>query len=134
MKNKPYTCPRCGYKTIHKNDMKRHFYNKKRSCPSQEADIELTVEMKEHILMNRIYNVKAKKEEPLGQVIMNNNVVNYYIAGMDTFEKMNKYFSYNKIEHQSLSDTLEDKYKRRVKRLENDSCNVVFELKMDDPY
>jgi hypothetical protein len=57
MHSVPYTCPRCKYTTIHKNDMKRHLYNKKKDCPGSVNDIELTDEIKEKILKNRCYAV-----------------------------------------------------------------------------
>ncbi len=36
MKNKQYTCPRCGYKTWNKGDIKRHFILKKKLVPHKK--------------------------------------------------------------------------------------------------
>jgi hypothetical protein len=57
-KSPEYECPCCGYQTIHKNDMRRHLYNKMKQCPKLLHDIELTDEIKEYILQNRIYKQK----------------------------------------------------------------------------
>lgn len=38
----PYTCPRGGYKTSSKPDMRKHLYNLIKLCPGQVNDIEFT--------------------------------------------------------------------------------------------
>ena len=64
MISQPYTCCRCGYKTSEKYRMNNHLYKKIKSCPAIENNIELTNEIKEFILNNRIYKIpKEKKEE-----------------------------------------------------------------------
>lgn len=72
MRNKApndYTCPRCGYMTDHKGSMRRHLYcTKRETCPSYNHPIELTVEIKEHILLNRVYRAPV----PLGAPIVIN--------------------------------------------------------------
>ena len=50
-----YLCIRCGFNTKIKNDIRRHFYNLKKICPAIKNNIELTDEIKEYILNNRIY-------------------------------------------------------------------------------
>ena len=51
----PYKCPCCGYETEKKSAIIKHFYNLKKLCPKLLNDIELTDEIKEYILANRIY-------------------------------------------------------------------------------
>ena len=46
-----YLCPRCGYSTFRKGDIRTHFAVKK-MCPGL-TDIELTPEIKEQVLSNR---------------------------------------------------------------------------------
>lgn len=36
--NVPYTCPRCGYDTLHKAGMEYHLLNKKRPCPDIQTN------------------------------------------------------------------------------------------------
>ena len=52
-----YGCPRCGYETEHKTNIVNHLYKKKKACPQIKNEIELTDEIKEHILNNRIYKI-----------------------------------------------------------------------------
>lgn len=51
----PYTCPRCGYQTGIKYDMKKHCLLLKAPCPTLAADIQLTHEVVEYVLANREY-------------------------------------------------------------------------------
>ena len=55
-KKKPnYTCIRCEYETKYKTNMHKHLFYKNISCPQTRNLIELTDEIKQHILDNRIY-------------------------------------------------------------------------------
>lgn len=49
-----YKCPRCGFQTNQKNMMRRHLFLLKKQCPGIFQDIELTHEMKDYILANRL--------------------------------------------------------------------------------
>ena len=60
MKKEPYACICCGYTTHLKNDMKRHLYIGKKPCPKILNDIELTDEIKDYILTNRVYHINIK--------------------------------------------------------------------------
>ncbi len=57
-----YACNRCGYKTAIKARMRRHLYCLKKICPGSKNDIELTEEIKEKILANRIYHMPKPVE------------------------------------------------------------------------
>lgn len=63
MKHKDYMCPRCGYCTPFKNDMRKHMYRKLKVCPAALKDIEMTDEIKGYVLDNRVYRVPGEKEE-----------------------------------------------------------------------
>lgn len=56
-KNDDYECIRCGYETFHKSRMRLHLLNKKKPCPASANDIELTDEVINYILNNRIYRI-----------------------------------------------------------------------------
>jgi hypothetical protein len=45
--------------------MHKHFYLLKNTCPGHKRDIELTEEIKQYILKNRIYSAKIKQDEPI---------------------------------------------------------------------
>ena len=49
-----FCCIRCGYNTPYRHCIKRHLL-KNKSCPSTKNNIDLTNEIVEHILKNRIY-------------------------------------------------------------------------------
>ena len=53
-----YQYPRCGYDVENKYCMRRHFYISKNICPALDNNIELTQEIKEYVLANRIYKPK----------------------------------------------------------------------------
>jgi hypothetical protein len=127
---KPYTCPRCDYRTMQRGDMHRHLYVKKKPCPAQEADVELTSDVKQFILKNRVYHIRVTNN--IHQTINQNNTIIHYIAGLDAIEKMQRYLDYNKIELNSLEQTIEDKYSTKARRLENDGYKYGFELKTEN--
>ena len=54
-KKQPYECICCGYATTRKSCMVDHFYKAKKPCPKCINDIDLTDEIKEYILSNRVY-------------------------------------------------------------------------------
>ena len=84
-----YTCPCCGYHTTHKTNMHFHLYKLKKPCPKSKNVIELTDEIKQHILQNRIYQVpKQTSQQILIQQINNIQQINYFINKMNTFEKI----------------------------------------------
>lgn len=53
----PYHCPRCGYEIAKKSSMVSHFTTLKKPCPSIENDIDLTKEIKDYVLANKIYKI-----------------------------------------------------------------------------
>lgn len=55
---RPYVCVRCGFNSVKKSNIYTHLYNRQKPCISLESDIELTDKIKEHIMRNRIYQVK----------------------------------------------------------------------------
>lgn len=52
-----YRCPRCGYETSRKSSMQTHFYKVKKECPAIVNDIEITNEIKDYVIRNRIYKI-----------------------------------------------------------------------------
>lgn len=63
LKESPYTCIRCGYHTIFKAHMREHFYKKKTLCATIVNNIELTEEIKQHIINFRIYKIPKELKE-----------------------------------------------------------------------
>lgn len=62
MPKKPkYECIRCGYQTESKSHMQKHLLQKISPCPKLKNDIELTDDIKEFILKNRIYKITKQE-------------------------------------------------------------------------
>lgn len=126
-KEQLYTCIRCGYIIEFKSSMNKHLYKTKKQCPATSNDIELTNEIKDYILANRIY--KIPKEEPKSIInnIQNNNTINNFIASMDTIEKINKYIEFKDIDLSNYSDTIENGLEDKCRLLENKKTDVEIE-------
>jgi hypothetical protein len=59
-----YSCIRCNYSTERKSNMFYHLYKMKKPCPGTKNVIELTDEIKQHILDNRIYKIPEEPKAP----------------------------------------------------------------------
>lgn len=127
MPSKPkYQCPRCGYETERKSNMNKHFHNKK-TCPACFHDIELTTEVKTHVLENRLY--KANEVTP--QINQNtiHNIVNQYnvftniINKMDPVHKVNKYVTYKNMALVNFEQSIENKMARNIRRFQEGSMS-----------
>lgn len=122
MGKKPaYCCPRCGYEAFLKHLMKRHLYENKKICPAVCNNIDLTEEIKQYILTNRIYFIQKQPtpQQVINQTINNYQQINNVVSNMDIIDKINRYTDYKNIEIIDLEDRIEDQYHKQVKRLEN---------------
>lgn len=134
MKLETYVCPRCGYSTDRKDALKRHFFDKVKTCPAVKLDIELTDDIKHYVLLNRRYHV-PNASNPLKVVnntINNYNQINNFVANMDVIEKLTKYIEYKNIDIVDFEDKVDYRYKRNVTKLENGSLKVNYQLKISD--
>lgn len=133
---KPYTCPRCGYQTSSKPDMRKHLYNLKKTCPGQERDIELTNEIKDKIMANRIYHIEQvnqQQTQQIHQVYQQNNIqINHLVADMDVPEKLDKFTKHNNVNLVNFDDHVEDKFSKIATKLTNNEFRFGFELNKDD--
>ena len=125
MKHKPYTCIRCGYETPIKDDMRKHFYRRKKPCPCTAQVIDLTDEIKEWIIENRIY-IPVKQPSVTQNINQYNTVMNF-VVGMNPVQKVNKYFELKGIVPKCIQDKLDTRYKRKNENLEN----LVGEIHVD---
>lgn len=58
-KKPPYCCPRCGYRTRIKNDMRKHFYTTRKQCPALKCNIDLNEDIYQDVLENRVLQCPA---------------------------------------------------------------------------
>ena len=113
--------PRCHFSSNDKSAIRRHFYNLKKTCPATKNDIELTDEIKNYILNNRIYKIP---KQTYVQNIINNNINNYnqinnLIANMDNLDKVNKFIKYKNIELTDLEESMNDNFHNKVYKLKH---------------
>jgi hypothetical protein len=129
MKKKNYTCPRCGYFTNHKACMRKHLYFNKKICPATENEIELTIEIKEKILTDRVYKIpKEEKPKSIINNINNYNTLNNFIGNMDTFEKLGKFMDYKQLETTSIEESIEKKFAVRIDNMKGDKFKYGYDL------
>ncbi len=125
-----YVCSRCEYSTDFKGNMRTHFSRKKK-CPMKENGIELTDDIKEYILENRVYYipkpVKVQKPQTIIN-IQNNNTMNNFIKNMDNLEKIKKYMNYNDLDILSLEDDMDNKFSARVNKLEGNKFKFGYDI------
>jgi hypothetical protein len=126
IKKDPYNCIRCGYNAQQKIHMKYHLYDLKKACPCLLNNIELTDDIKEFILANRIYHVPPPTPPtPITQIINNNNTINNFIANMDSVEKLTKYITFKDTTLLEYPETIKNKFSKIVTELENGTSNFL---------
>ena len=131
MKNLPYTCFCCGYVTSNKSNMVQHFYKRKTPCPKTVNNVELTEEIMQHILKNRIYIPVAIVLPAAPKKVVNNityNTINNFVCSLDPVEKIKKYFDYEDIDLIEFESSVSDIYHNRAHKL--DSGKVYSEFKL----
>lgn len=122
-----YTCPRCSYKTRIKNDMRKHLYNRKKSCPGQTNQIVLTDEIRERVLENRVYDIK--KESASEKCTLN---LNNFVIGMDQHDKIDSILTFEDKKMLNLGDKIELNNSYKIKKLDDRSYKYGFQLDHND--
>lgn len=118
-KVKPYTCVRCGYNSDQKNNMRYHLYKRQNVCPGVVDDIELTDEVKDQIMRNRVYHIpKTDEVKVVNNTINNYNMMNNFISGVDTMKKLQDYISHQNIDLIPFEKSVELKYEKTKVKLE----------------
>ena len=116
-----YECPRCGYQTEWRKNMKKHLIDKKKPCPNFK-NLELTDEIKNTVLDFRRYF--APKKETVTNNSYNSTNYNNYISGVDTLEKLTSYLKYTKTSIMDINDFVEEQHQAIVDKMENDEFKV----------
>jgi len=149
MENKgaAYACPACGYQTRIKSSMYAHLYTKKKPCPQSKLRIVLTEEIKQIIMVDRVYippvvvAVPAPAPVPVAvpvaqpvptvnqtvnQTINQHNIVQNFIATLPHMVKLQDYMAYKEIGIRPLETRLMKRFKPKVERIQNNpaSCEL----------
>ena len=126
-KNRNYACIRCNYETDSKSHMQRHLYEKKKACPQTRNLIELTDEIKQHILDNRIYIIPkvVKPTKASNNINITNNTMNNFIGNMDPVEKITKYTDYKGVEIVDFDDSVDEKFAVRANNMKTNKSDAM---------
>lgn len=116
---RPYTCIRCGYQTRKRPDMIKHFSMRKKICPGSVNDIELTDELKEKILLNRV--IDAKK---IAKDMINDEKIKLLNKQREIKEEKEQL----KLDKLKLKEA-QKKFEDQVKTLNNESYHYVYLIK-----
>lgn len=124
-KKHPYTCPRCEYFTSKRTDMNKHLFKLIKPCPAINHNIELTDEIKKHILDNRVYN---PPKQPTPQQVINQQINNYqlivnYINKKDFQDKISQYLEYTNDDLLNYTDVIDELYKDNISRRKDEQHN-----------
>lgn len=127
----PYECIRCAYKTPDRYDMNKHLYKRKKACPASHNDIDLSDEIKQYILTNRIYRIPkaAPPENPMkviNQTINYNNTMMNFVGGMDNIQKLSDYLNYKKLDLIPFDRSVELAYEKTRQKLERGQGHHVI--------
>lgn len=135
IKPPPYACPSCGFESRLKGDIKRHFYQTKKPCANLNGVV-LTENMKEQVLLYRIYHHEQTKElgkskEPKQNIIKITNFNLHNISLQDKLERFTKYQKSSLIDYQTKVQEL---YEEKTDKMEfcTSYDDIVFELQEDD--
>jgi hypothetical protein len=126
----PYECPCCGYSTSLKGNMRAHLYNAKTPCPKLNNVIDLTDDIKEHILQNRVY--KVQQQQSVNQTINNFNFIQHHISNMEHVDKINKYANFKNIDIVDFEDRVQEAYLIKSKKLDRDLYKGSYELRTEN--
>lgn len=130
----PFTCICCGYITSKKSSMRDHLYKKKTPCPKSQRDIDLTEEIKDYILQNRVYHIPTPPPPPpvvqqninnntINQQINNYNQINNFVSSMDLETKLEKFMNHKNIQITDFEDGIEERFSNHVDKLEGNKVN-----------
>lgn len=132
--NPDYMCPRCKYTTNHKSNMNNHLNKKKKPCITTYNNIELTKEIKDYILDNRIYKIPKPESEAklITQHIATTNALNKFIDNMDTLDKLAHVVNYSKVALIDFEDHVESTFSKQATKLENMDYKYGYDLSQDN--
>lgn len=133
-KKQPYTCPRCGYIAKQKSHMNKHLHDLKKACPAINEDIELTTEIKQYILDNRVYHPpKQSQQQIIIQQINNNQQIINYIAKLDTKTKLDTYLEHTQTNLLPFDVQIEQQYEEQINKCDDIETRLEsFSIKTPD--
>lgn len=131
----PYKCPSCGYESVQKSSMRKHFYGKKKPClinlEAQSLNFtELTEEIKQCVLANRCYHIPkpSKVKSPhtiINQTVNNYNQMNNFLnTSMPPMDRLNHILNHKNVDLIDFADKVEDTYSNEIQVLNEDADEI----------
>lgn len=127
-----YECCRCGYSTYQKTSMRYHLYVRKHSCPATQNVIELTEEIKVHILSNKVYNIPISLPATSSKTTNNiNAIINNIPPSFSNLNRLKAVSDFEGNEIINLFKYVETIFHKEINKLQNDSFKYNYELNQD---
>lgn len=131
-----YQCPRCGYGTNQKGHMFNHLFKRKKPCHTDNHMIDLTNDIKEHVLNYGKYHIEPQTKSIVKTTNNSQNINNYYVLSnilskMDPVEKLTEYVNYKGVQITDYEEYVENLYSDQVEKLENEQVKH-FSLNKQD--
>jgi len=107
--------------------MYKHLYRLQRPCPRTVINMELTNEIKEHVMNYRVYLPPRQvntQTNNINQIINNFNTVNNFINSIDMMKKLNAYTTFNNIELIDYKDNVEQTFLIRKRNFDKDKFTM----------
>lgn len=150
MTKKPnYTCPRCGYHIEHKGSMRTHLYSLKKPCPALIKVMELTDDIREHVLENRIYLeqplavVPVSPVSPAAQTMVHNfnqtinqiQFINNFVNQIDPMKAIETYQQHTNTTTIPLDTKLMNRFRNKLFSIDKaEKNNRLFSLGENSMY
>lgn len=99
----PYVCPRCYLSTRIKAHMVRHFSRKSPCACKNEIHLQLSEEIKNIVLRDRIYHIPKEQIN----TVVNNNIMNNYFSG--PLDKIRALTEYRNTKMLTLDESIDSK-------------------------
>lgn len=114
--------------------MNKHLFINKKQCATIINNIELTDDIKKHILDYRVYHIQRDKpldeNKTINQYINNYNTMNNYMNTIEPLKRLQDYVEHKSINLTPFERTVELKYEQTKEKLEKNKG--MHEITQDD--
>jgi hypothetical protein len=145
-----YECPRCGYNSSLKSNMRRHLeFIQKQCVPLIVPEVNLTKEIIEDVLQKRKYitiestNISLKNKliikptttpQTILQIINNHNTIYNYIVNINPVAKLNELLAYRQKDSIDFDSIVEEAYEKTVKKLKIGNNRAGGHMHLDEDH
>lgn len=110
--------------------MRKHLYCNLKPCPACNNAIDLTDEVKQYILDNRVYRIEKREYViTLNQTINNYNQIMNFVNKMDIVEKITRFTEYNEQPLIGIEDHITSNFQQYIDGME---CNKYIDFALNE--